>query len=190
VCRVCTHPILRDIWHCRKQIFLAQNAPKLFVVGPAGGAYSAPSNPLAAFDGSTFKRGEGGWRGERRKGDAPPMPYATPLVSNFLNHSSEYFNVLLRWPWPQIQTTVLQFYSQWDRRKLQGRLDNFLISSSCDALYVSHSNVPCSGLPEQFGLRGSGPWRRSEFNVAVRRSVAGCKMRKCENAKKMTKRNV
>jgi len=58
--------------------FLAQNAPKSFVAGlcgPAGGTYSAPPDPLAAFDGPTFKRGEGWGEEEEREGRfyAPTM---------------------------------------------------------------------------------------------------------------------
>jgi len=49
----------------QKADFLAQNAPKSLVTGlrrdPLGEltSYSAPPDPLAAFDGPTSKRGEG-----------------------------------------------------------------------------------------------------------------------------------
>jgi len=41
--------------------------------GPAGGAYSAPSDPLAGFKGPTSKEGEG-WEGKGR-GGARACPY-------------------------------------------------------------------------------------------------------------------
>jgi len=50
------------------RIFLAQNAPKSIVAGLLSdplGAYSAPTDPLAAFGGHTSKRGEG-WGREGR----------------------------------------------------------------------------------------------------------------------------
>jgi len=61
--------------------------PKSFVdrapPGPAGGAYSAPPEPLAGFEGHTSKEGEGkGWEGERKEGEGGkerrpglPSPY-------------------------------------------------------------------------------------------------------------------
>jgi len=67
----------------QKAEFLAQNAPKSFVPGSARtrwGSLQRSPDPLAAFDGTTSKRGEGwlengrgevGKRGENRKrGDA------------------------------------------------------------------------------------------------------------------------
>jgi len=49
--------------------------PKSFVgrapPGPAGGAYSAPPNPLAGFQGPTSKERKGGegWEGEGKSGE-------------------------------------------------------------------------------------------------------------------------
>jgi len=66
------------------RFFLAQNAPKSFVarlVRTRWGAYSAPPDPLAAFDCSTSKRGVL-CGGEGRKGEgrcyAPPPHTENP----------------------------------------------------------------------------------------------------------------
>ena len=72
---------------CTKFDFRWGSAPH-----PAGGAYSAPPDPLAGFKGPTSKGGEGeegreGWKGEERGGErrvkggegkvSPSLPYVT-----------------------------------------------------------------------------------------------------------------
>jgi len=69
---------------------------RLALPGPAGKAYSAPPDPLAAFDGPTSKRGEGKGveeKGGKKRGDAThPIwnvsSYATALpVVRFVRFS-------------------------------------------------------------------------------------------------------
>jgi len=97
---VCTHHLsekIRDIRYLQKTVFLAQNAPKPFVAGLRQDplrAYSAPPDPLAAFDGPTSKRGSGGEeRGLKRRGDAThpygkflamPLPWMITLWTSTL----------------------------------------------------------------------------------------------------------
>ena len=71
----------------RRAVFIAKMHPKSFIgralPGPAGGAYSAPPDPLAGLKGPTSKEGEGrsgegtGGKGRRGKGrgGARACPY-------------------------------------------------------------------------------------------------------------------
>ena len=52
---------------CTKFDFGGGSAPD-----PAGGAYSAPADPLAGFKGPTSKGGEGKREGGEREGGLPP----------------------------------------------------------------------------------------------------------------------
>ena len=48
---------------CTQVDFRCGSAPD-----PAGGAYSAPPDPIAAFNGAYFRRRTGGWDRKRNKG--------------------------------------------------------------------------------------------------------------------------
>jgi len=67
----------------QKAVFLAQNAPKSLVAGlrpdPLGELTASP-DPIAAFNGPTSKKGEGGKR-EERGGVGKKGSYA-PLMEN------------------------------------------------------------------------------------------------------------
>ena len=58
---IATSGFLTAALECNKSVFGRGSAPD-----PAGGAYSAPSDPLAGFKGPTSKGGEG--RGREGKG--------------------------------------------------------------------------------------------------------------------------
>jgi len=70
---VYTRPVrkIRDILYCRKQIYFSSECIEIVCrwapLGPAGGAYSPPPDPLVPVDGPTSKRGEGK-DGEEMKG--------------------------------------------------------------------------------------------------------------------------
>jgi len=59
--------------NCIKTVFRWGSVPD-----PAGGAYSAPPDPLAGLKGPTSK-GRGYGKGRKGKGGHPPIFYCTPL---------------------------------------------------------------------------------------------------------------